>query len=357
MSGVLQGLAAFLQNVGQTDQAYRQNQHMGKVFAANPQFGQQLYGAQNDQRQTSLLEQVQREKQLKAQALAQYAQSLGSNVDPQNALLEYAKVSGDPEMYLKSLTGENTPSAVKEYEYVSKLPPQEQLRYLSTKRANQVINLGDTQAIVDPTGGIKQQYDVNLKPEDLPENAKNKARATAEGDVEGSGAITDVDKKATAKGDLSTIIDELKVSYSDLDRAGGITSTDRGWLSNIGASLGSSAAGQFGGKIIGSDDQKIREDIKSKIPLLMSAIKSATGKSASEINSIPEMQLLKSSVSDLTQPIQTVVKTLNDLDRLYGSKAPGVSPDASGAPTEGKIQVNKKTGARRIFKGGAWQPL
>ena len=62
-----------------------------------------------------------------------------------------------------------SPSSVEEWKYYNSLPPEQQSRYLTMKRADKTLNLGGTQEIVNPTGGIKESYKVTPKPQDMPE--------------------------------------------------------------------------------------------------------------------------------------------------------------------------------------------
>lgn len=63
----------------------------------------------------------------------------------------------------------NDPAAVREYNFFSQLTPQEQEQYLGMKRAQQTLNLGGTQAVLNPLGGIQQQYTVTPKMSEMPE--------------------------------------------------------------------------------------------------------------------------------------------------------------------------------------------
>lgn len=63
----------------------------------------------------------------------------------------------------------NDPASVREYNFFSQLSPQEQERYLGMKRAQQTLNLGGTQAVLNPMGGIQQQYTVTPKISEMPE--------------------------------------------------------------------------------------------------------------------------------------------------------------------------------------------
>lgn len=67
------------------------------------------------------------------------------------------------------LGGGQDPAAVREWQTYSQLPPEDQERYLQMKRADQIMNLGGTQAVRGQLGGIQEQYAVTPKPEQMPE--------------------------------------------------------------------------------------------------------------------------------------------------------------------------------------------
>lgn len=63
----------------------------------------------------------------------------------------------------------NDPAAVREYNFFSKLSPQEQEKYLNMKRSQQVLNLGGQMAVRSPLGGIGESYTVTPKISEMPE--------------------------------------------------------------------------------------------------------------------------------------------------------------------------------------------
>lgn len=96
----LKNFAGALQSLGARDASYRNDQHMNKVFAANPEFAQMLYGAKNQQSQLALVqEEAERKKRqqeaLKALAVQLQGRDLSSPDARRQALLEYGAVSGD----------------------------------------------------------------------------------------------------------------------------------------------------------------------------------------------------------------------------------------------------------------------
>jgi hypothetical protein len=173
---------SFLENLFMSD-AQRNDAHMGKVFAANPAFGQMLYGAKNDAAVTNMaMEDFQRKRQ-QQEALKALASKLGTaNLkDPmqrQSALAQYGQVTGDLDPMFG--IGQNVPSAIQEYQFFQNLSPQDQATYLSTKRANQMFDRGGSQVVLDPTGSVVTEIGKTLAPADVPANAAEKTAAEEE---------------------------------------------------------------------------------------------------------------------------------------------------------------------------------
>lgn len=251
-------------------------------------------------------------------------------IDRENALSRYAQITGDVGPLFG--IGDSIPAAVKETQWLLGQSKPVRDLHLAAKRAQQFVDLGGEVFRSSPFGGLSELYKKTLPPQNQPRNIEE----AAEAGVRGRGEITDTEKKSTAKEQLSSLIDDTLYEYGELNKLGGITSSAASPLQNLGAKISGSGIGGVVGSTFATPEAVARENIKSKIPLIMSAIKSATGKSASEINSIPEMELLKKSVSDPSQPYEVVIKTLNDLDSLYGigkqkKKGGAVIPKVTGA--------------------------
>lgn len=74
--------------------------------------------------------------------------------------------------------GEN-PSAVREWQYYSNLPQNQQQEYLRMKRADQVMNLGGMMGVRNPLGGgLIEEYEVTPKPEQMPDFQAAQREAT-----------------------------------------------------------------------------------------------------------------------------------------------------------------------------------
>lgn len=136
---------------------------------------------------------------------------------------------------------------------------------------------------------------------------------------EGQGEITDVQKRERGQSQMGTIINNMKSQYQKLKEMKAITSSEFDPAENLAISgtQTSNAAQAIRGRMA-TPDAVVRQNINNMIPRLMTSIKSSTGMSAQEINSIPEMQLLKESVGNPKQPVETVLSTLDELMALYG---------------------------------------
>jgi hypothetical protein len=130
-------------------------------------------------------------------------------------------------------------------------------------------------------------------------------------------------KAEAGKTQLQNIIEDVRAHYDQLNQAGDIPSTQRGALSNIVSSTQSSALGQFGGRVIGTESQRARENIKSSRLMLLNALKQATGKSAQELNSNVELKTNLDALSDPTQGYEAAIDILNKLEDVY---VRGVAP-------------------------------
>jgi len=95
------------------------------------------------------------------------------------------------------------PSTVQEWEYFKKLDPQAQSRFLEMKRNPQIMNLGGSQAVRAPGGGVAEQYTVTPKITETPtyqaaqETAKVSAEESAKREVAAASDFPKVQANAT----------------------------------------------------------------------------------------------------------------------------------------------------------------
>jgi hypothetical protein len=149
-------------------------------------------------------------------------------------------------------------------------------------------------------------------------------------------------KAEAGKTQLQNIIEDVRAHYDQLNQAGDIPSTQRGALSNIASSTQSSALGQFGGRVIGTESQRARENIKSSRLMLLNALKQATGKSAQELNSNVELKTNLDALSDPTQGYEAAIDILNKLEDVY---VRGVAPAKARAAAPSPAPAATKSGA------------
>lgn len=370
--GALAQLGGVLQSLGAQDTSLRNNRHMMKVFAANPEFAKSLYGAQNDlaqldseNRRLAILEREE-QRQLQAQeALRNLAGKIRNRsvvpqdgtygpvqpqgIDPETALLELAATTGDAGALAKYLQKKATgfdadlPSAIQEYQYWNNLSPAEKQEYLKVKRSNQVINLGGTQEVVGPSGETIESKTVTLKPEDVPANAAAKAGAVAQSQ---ESMKLKVEKEANYPKIAARVDENINIINEALNHPGFDGNFGKlGILPNIPGNAAADAATYI-------------EQIKGTAFLTAIAELKGSGSITEK-----EGDAATAAVARLqkAQSAESARKALNDLKKiLEGAKtrgAAGTSFEGIDEIPEGKIQVNLKTGARRIRKGGQWQPL
>lgn len=215
------------------------------------------------------------------------------------------------------LSNKDMPSNVQEWQYYNSLPPEDQERYLTMKRSNQVINLGDKQVVpsqVNPAGNPQAEFTQGLSPGDQPENVRNKERAA----LEGRGEIPENEKTTRGKNMVTTLINKVVPKVEELGATGGAISTQNSTAGNIWAATKSSGVGQFVQRISGGEEQSIRNQIKTQKPALINAIRQATGMSAKAMDSNTELQFYLQQVGDEKTDIESQLFALKMIDEMYG---------------------------------------
>jgi hypothetical protein len=157
---------------------------------------------------------------------------------------------------------------------------------------------------------------------------------------------------------VNDLVAGLRDHYAQLDQAGGITNPNKGMLDNLAAGAGSSGVGQAMGRMFGTQNQSLRNTIAQQRPLLLNAIKEATGMSAKQMDSNAEMKMYLAAATDPTLDVKANMEALDMLDKLYGlgrQNGPAVTPQPATAPPppppmQGPAVGTIKGGYR--FKGG-----
>lgn len=173
---------------------------------------------------------------------------------------------------------------------------------------------------------------------------------------------SEAEPKVKAAKDVESLLDDMAASYNSLKELGSITDTSGGALANALASVKISGVGQFIGGRIGTKTQEQVNNISTARPLLLQAIKNATGMTASQMNSNRELQFFLDAATDPKLGYQANMKAIERLKSLYGlgaisartaeragapaaPAAPGATPSAAPARPAGAVpRWNPATG-------------
>lgn len=124
-------------------------------------------------------------------------------------------------------------------------------------------------------------------------------------------------RKAEGGVDLDVALSTLRDAYNRLDKGGGITSTNKGSLANVGAAISSSAPGQVLGKALGTSNQSARNDVAMARPALLAALMKSTGMSAKQMDSNAELKLWLATATDPTLDVEANRRALDNIERKY----------------------------------------
>jgi hypothetical protein len=163
-------------------------------------------------------------------------------------------------------------------------------------------------------------------------------------------------KLTLGKQNFEDSLASMAANYDKLKTGGGISSIQDSGLSNAVTSLQTSAIGQGLGKVLGTENQSLRNQIAADIPLLTNAIKEATGMSAQQMNSNVELQTFLKALSNPENDYEANTAILANLSKkfgtgevakFYGQADPlAAARDAidRGAPREAVIQRLQQSG-------------
>lgn len=184
-----------------------------------------------------------------------------------------------------------------------------------------------------------------------------------------AGVEKEQEKEATKKEGqktVNTVLGTLYSQYQGLAEKGGITDTSKSLSENIAARTASTGAGQYVSGFTGSEAQALRDTIMQTRPLLLNAIKNATGMSAQQLNSNVELQTYLKTATDPGLSIQANVNAMNNISELFGlgekfklpegskpistAKPSSVSSSATVTTPDGRMIVFPDANAAARFK-------
>ena len=190
---------------------------------------------------------------------------------------------------------------------------------------------GQQVPIMDPTKVVSTVTDKNGTVRML--NAAGEVIKTAVGMGKPSAGVEKAAEKdvttAEGKQTVDTVLNTLFSQYDNLVKEGGITDTRKGVQANIAARSGATEAGQYVSGFTGSKAQEFRDTIEQTRPLLLNAIKTATGMSAQQLNSNVELQTYLKTATDSKLSIQANVNAMNNISKLFGLGKEFKVPDIS----------------------------
>jgi len=171
------------------------------------------YGGYNRFNSFKDLEQLQREEEAFQQRKQQIAlkQQLGQQklrmapLESRRAQLENQKLQKELELGVAG----NDPAAIREWNIYSQLPDDQKQQYLKMKRSDKVLNLGGTQAVLSPTGGIAEQFPVTPKPEQMPAFKAEQARVVGQAKVEQE-RTSELEERVSQMPELERVVSKLR---------------------------------------------------------------------------------------------------------------------------------------------------
>ena len=165
--------------------------------------------------------------------------------------------------------------------------------------------------------------------------------------IPGGPADQKLTQAGTGRETVNSLIAGIRDQYDQLEKGGGITDPAAGPIDNLQAGIGSSGVGQFVGRMVGTQNQSARNQISQQRPLLLNAIKQATGMSAKQMDSNAELKLYLSAATDPTLDIRANRAALDKLDELYGLSGKKQATPAGGGGLPDMNAIDAELARRR----------
>jgi len=131
------------------------------------------------------------------------------------------------------------------------------------------------------------------------------------------GAALRMNKVEEGKTQLANDLENLRSSFTELDRLRAIPSTQRNVASNLMAAAQATGVGQALGRAGGTKEQVERDVINSARQRLVASIKNATGMSSKSLDSNMELQTMLRSISDPGQSVEAALRIIGDIEDAY----------------------------------------
>ena len=257
--------------------------------------------------------------------------------------------------------GNSESMSTKEWKYYSTLSPEQQAAYLEMKRAEPMLNRGNTFSTVNPiTNAVTDVAPINLDPNQTPEHAADVVTAEEgarldllprRGDLEAEN--TRKQKVAELTAEYETKLAKTTNGIRDIISLGRdkLTGSVKPTSSGFGT-IYDAAAAWVGFAPDGSPEadslRAIGGALVSKMPRMEGP------QSDKDTTNYKEMA---GRIGDSSLPIARRMEALATVEELWAKYAPQqpAAPAGDSSPSEGDTAVNPTTGETLVFKGGQWQ--
>lgn len=119
------------------------------------------------------------------------------------------------------------------------------------------------------------------------------------------------------KQQLNSLLDETKFQIDSLNKLGALSSPKKDILDNTLSAIKNSTGGQIVGRITGTQEQTLRDNIKNLKPRILNGIMAATGMSAKQLDSNVELQTMMDSLGSMGQSVESQLEIIDNLQKTY----------------------------------------
>lgn len=137
--------------------------------------------------------------------------------------------------------------------------------------------------------------------------------------IESKGEITPAAKKANAQIKLSGELAKIGQLYNKLAKLGAVVDVRNDSATNILAAARASRGGQFFSRVLGTEEQSIRQTINNIKPLIVQDIRQASEMGARGLDSEKELEFYLQAATDTSRDLQSNIAAIMVLDDAYGT--------------------------------------
>lgn len=140
-----------------------------------------------------------------------------------------------------------------------------------------------------------------------------------QGALEGKGEVSPKEQREKGQNIVSTATDSIRKTYNALHEAGATVDPSQSAGANLQSYLGNTQVGQLAGRMMGTSEQTLRDNIRNTRPLLINAIRQSTGMGAKAMDSNAELQFYLQMATDPEAGYRANLQALDMIDKLYGT--------------------------------------